>query len=673
MTGGGLKYKARGGLLALVAVVVAVTTLASSAQAYVVPGSFPVDYTLGDELEVHVNAVYSNVTVVTYDFYSYPFCSHKGKAKVDESLGEWFLGGRIRAAPFSFTFLEKEEYTKLCDKDVGKKGFSRLKNAVDKQYKVRLILDNLPVTRLSVDKFFEMMKEYGKNAILDTVDESFNYIGYSIGGKDRETGKYYVNNHLTFSVLYNDAEPRMMTNGYYMGEGGVSVEQEKGQAKEDAYNIVGFQVLPCSVSKEVQISGAFDPQECGGYSKQYVDAGTNVQYSYSVYFEKSEVTWSQRWEPFLHVRGKPMHWYSFLDSLLIILLLAILVAGILMRTVRGDIARYEQGPGEIEREDTGWKLISGDVFRAPPKAGTLTTYIGSGVQISACLFISLALMAFGLISPVKRGALMTWILVTYFLLAVLGGYVGVKFHIDITRSKDGWRLISLRISLFLAGIVIAILTLLNIVLGAAKSTQGIPFLPMFFLFLMWVLLSVPLTFVGGYFASKKEPVKYPVRTNQIPREIVNKSTSVITHPLFIVFLSGLLPFGVMYVDLYFIFSAMFEHLYYYAFGFLFGMTFITAIACIEMSIVSTYMILCIEDYRWWWRSFFAGGSVALYFALYGLSYLIFDSGLEGSLSKFVFLCYLSIMSTIVYISMGALSFAVSYVFVRKIYGAIKAD
>ena len=51
MTGGGLKYKARGGLLALVAVVVAVTTLASSAQAYVVPGSFPVDYTLGDELE----------------------------------------------------------------------------------------------------------------------------------------------------------------------------------------------------------------------------------------------------------------------------------------------------------------------------------------------------------------------------------------------------------------------------------------------------------------------------------------------------------------------------------------------------------------------------------------------------------------------------------------------
>ena len=658
---------------------------------------------------MHVNAVYSNVTVVTYDYYSYPFCEHEGKARVDESLGEWFLGGRIRGAPFSFTFLKREEYTQLCSREIGKKGeprslpclpahrippssagrpwsltssslslslssgYSRLKNGVDKQYRVRLILDNLPVTRLSVDKFFEMIKEYGKNAILDTVDESFSYIGYAIGGKDE--GGYYVNNHLTFSVLYNDAEPQTMTKGFYMGEGGVNVEQTKDDDKTDKYNIVGFQVLPCSVESDVAKlwPKGFDPQECGSYKKQYVKPGTTVNYSYSVYFEKSEVTWSQRWEPFLHVRGKPMHWYSFLDSLLIIMLLAILVAGILMRTVRGDIARYEQGPGEIEREDTGWKLISGDVFRTPPSPGSLVTYIGAGVQVSACLFISLAFMAFGLISPVKRGALMTWILVTYFLLAVFGGYVGVKFHIDITRSRDGWRLIALRVSLFLGGIVISILTLLNIVLGAAKSTQGIPFLPMFLLFLMWVGLSIPLTFVGGYFASKKEPVKYPVRTNQIPREIVNKPTSVIAHPMFIVFLSGLLPFGVMYVDLYFIFSAMFEHLYYYAFGFLFGMTFITAIACIEMSIVSTYMILCIEDYRWWWRSFYAGGSVALYFALYGLSYLIFDSGLEGSLSKFVFICYLAIMSTIVYVSMGALSFAVSYVFVRKIYAAIKAD
>uniref|UniRef100_A0A7S2Z4Z8 Transmembrane 9 superfamily member n=1 Tax=Chloropicon laureae TaxID=464258 RepID=A0A7S2Z4Z8_9CHLO len=653
-----------------VVAVALVALLAGTAHAYVVPGSFPQEYSLGDNLDVNVNALYSNVTAVTYDFYSFPFCSHEGKARVDESLGEWFLGGRIRGAPFSFTFLKQEDKLTLCEKQIGKKGFAKLREGIDKQYRVRLILDNLPVTRLSVDKFFEMMKEYGKDAVFDTVDDSFSYIGYGIGGK--EGNKYWVYNHLTFSVLYNDAEAKTMTKGFYMGEG-MAVQTAEDVDTEDMYNIVGFQVLPCSVDKDVLESADFDPQNCSEYPKQYVSAGSNIQYSYSVYYEKSEVTWSQRWEPFLHVRGKPMHWYSFLDSLLIAMLLAILVASILLRTVRGDIARYEQGPGEIEREDTGWKLISGDVFRPPPSPGSLCTYIGAGVQVAACLFISLAFMALGLISPVKRGALMTWILVTYFMLAVLGGYAGVRYHVNITRSKEGWRLLAMRISLFLGGIVIAILTLLNIVLGAAKSTQGIPFLPMFFLFLMWVLLSIPLCFVGGYFASKRDPCDYPVRTNQIPREIVNKPTSIVAHPLFIVFLAGLLPFGVMYVDLYFIFSAMFEHLYYYAFGFLFGMVAITAIVCIEMSIVSTYMILCIEDYRWWWRSFYAGGSVALYFALYGLSYLIFDSGLVGGLSRFVFLCYLSIMSTIVYVSMGSLSFCVAYLFVRKIYAAIKAD
>ena len=46
-----------------------------------------------------------------------------------------------------------------------------MKDAVDKLYRVRLILDNLPVTRLSVDRFFELIKEYGESAIFDTVDK----------------------------------------------------------------------------------------------------------------------------------------------------------------------------------------------------------------------------------------------------------------------------------------------------------------------------------------------------------------------------------------------------------------------------------------------------------------------------------------------------------------------
>ena len=209
-------------------------------------------------------------------YYSMPFCPHEGKAKVDESLGEWFLGGRIRGAPFDFTFLKKEEYTPLCKKEMGRKDVRHLKNTIDQKYRVRLILDNLPVTRLSVDKFFELAEEYGKNAIFDTVDESFSYIGYPIGGKDGD--KYYVNNHLTFSILYNDAEAKTITKGFYIGEAGV-VEEEEAKDTEGKYNIVGFQVLPCSVEKHILESPSFKPEDCGMYDKQYVSPGTEVTYS----------------------------------------------------------------------------------------------------------------------------------------------------------------------------------------------------------------------------------------------------------------------------------------------------------------------------------------------------------------------------------------------------------
>lgn len=32
-------------------------------------------------------------------------------------------------------------------------------------------------------------------------------------------------------------------------------------------------------------------------------------------------------------------------------------------------------------EESGWKLVHGDVFRPPPRAGLLAVYLGTGVQV----------------------------------------------------------------------------------------------------------------------------------------------------------------------------------------------------------------------------------------------------------------------------------------------------
>ena len=46
-------------------------------------------------------------------------------------------------------------------------------------------------------------------------------------------------------------------------------------------------------------------------------------------------------------------------------------------------------------EESGWKMVSGDVFRAPKDAMLLCVQLGSGVQIILSAFITLFFAALG--------------------------------------------------------------------------------------------------------------------------------------------------------------------------------------------------------------------------------------------------------------------------------------
>ena len=52
-----------------------------------------------------------------------------------------------------------------------------------------------------------------------------------------------------------------------------------------------------------------------------------------------------------------------------------------------------------------------------------------------------------------------------------------------------------------------------------KSSGAVPFMTMFAQLVLWFGFSVPLVFLGAYFAVRRIPVELPVRTNHIPPQI----------------------------------------------------------------------------------------------------------------------------------------------------------
>lgn len=75
---------------------------------------------------------------------------------------------------------------------------------------------------------------------------------------------------------------------------------------------------------------------------QEVTEGADIVYTYDVEWKESDITWVSRWDAYLKMPGGKVHWFSILNSIMVILVMACIVAMILLRTIRRDLARYEQ-------------------------------------------------------------------------------------------------------------------------------------------------------------------------------------------------------------------------------------------------------------------------------------------------------------------------------------------
>ncbi|KAJ1280770.1 hypothetical protein BS78_04G258300 [Paspalum vaginatum] len=632
-------------------------------EAFYLPGSYMHTYQQGEEIGAKVNSLTSIETELPFSYYSLPYCQPKGGIKKSaENLGELLMGDQIDNSPYRFRVNVNESLYLCTTNALDEADVKLLKQRSRDLYQVNMILDNLPVRRFTE-----------QNGM------TIQWTGYPVGYIPEGTTDVYIINHLKFKVLvhkYEGGKVKVVGTGE-----GMEVISETDNDANLGYEIVGFEVVPCSLKRDpeamlkLKMYDKIEPVNCPVEleKSQLIREKEQITFTYEVEFVTSDIRWPSRWDAYLKMEGSKIHWFSIMNSLMVILFLAGIVFVIFLRTVRRDLTRYEEldkeAQAQMNEELSGWKLVVGDVFREPTSSKLLCVMIGDGVQILGMAIVTIFFAAFGFMSPASRGMLLTGMIVLYMLLGVVAGYAAVRLWRTIKGTSEGWRAVSWSTACFFPGIVFIVLTVLNFMLWTRNSTGALPISLFFGLLSLWFCVSVPLTLLGGFFGTRAEPIEFPVRTNQIPREIPTKKYSW----LFILG-AGTLPFGTLFIELFFILSSIWLGRFYYVFGFLLVVLLLLVVVCAEVSVVLTYMHLCAEDWRWWWKAFFASATVALYVFLYSINYLVFDlRSLSGPVSAMLYIGYSFIVSLAIMLATGTVGFLTSFSFVHYLFASVKID
>eukprot|EP01038_Epipyxis_sp_PR26KG_P008129 gene8129-11007_t len=569
-------------------------------------------YSTHDRVGIVANTVgpFNNPTE-TYPFYSLPFCSNTGRQRRHkQDLGETLSGSRKTATPYEVTYLDPIPWRSLCEEYLDASDLKELKDAIEADYFFEMFIDDLPMW----------------GYIGEVVHEEF-LLGKSIQG-----ARVYVYPHLHFSIGFN-----------------------------------GDQIVTANVTTD---------------AKRRVDvtdttAGQEVVFSYTVeWVHTPEIKFEDRMKRYADSTFLPttfeIHWLSIINSFVLVLLLTAFLAIILMRILKKDFSKYmEIDEDELTEEESGWKMIHGDVFRFPPMSNLFSAFIGSGAQIFTTGFLLLVSVLVGAFKATKRGAILTAVILIYAVCGLFGGMVAGRLFKQLKGKSWVWNVI-LTASVFPVPLLLVFM-LVNSVASYNQSTAALPVTTIMLMVAIGLFVHFPLTVVGAIVGRNlTDDFKPPSRTNKVPRE-VPQLNAWYKHPFAQLFMAGFLPFSAIYIELHYIFASIWGHKIYTLFGILF-LAFIMLVTVTSfITIALLYFQLAREDHRWWWSSFFNGGATGLFVYIYSFYYFFHRSNMNGFLQISYYFGYMGIVSYAFFMMLGFVGFYSSFAFVNYIYGAVKTD
>jgi transmembrane 9 superfamily protein 2/4 len=341
----------------------------SLTSAFYLPGVAPTSYDEGQAVPLYVNHLTPGIArhddqlhaVLSYDYYDpiFHFCQEKeGARDIRESLGSIIFGDRIRTSPFELYMAKNETCKAVCEEvTFGPRDGRFTNNRISQGYNINWIVDGLPAAMLNLD------------AITKT---EFYSPGFLLGAVD-DSGQPVLHNHYDIIIDYHRV----------------------GLSAANKLRVVGVLVQPDSRgTSKIVGEGQVDCGEGGPPMILSEEKETGVTWTYSVYWRESNTAWATRWDKYLHVFDPKIHWFSLINSSVFVFFLVGMVSMILLRALKKDIARYNRldsinledlnGTSAVEdgiQEDSGWKLVHGDVFRCPKSPLLLSVLLGNGTQL----------------------------------------------------------------------------------------------------------------------------------------------------------------------------------------------------------------------------------------------------------------------------------------------------
>ncbi|PRP79188.1 transmembrane nine 1 [Planoprotostelium fungivorum] len=543
----------------------------------------------------------------TYEYFSLPFCSPEKKIERKENLGEALQGYELRGSPIKIQYKVDVPTKSICGpRTLSKKDVERFDYAIRRSYWYQMFLDDLPIWGMVGEIAGEAQKGRGASKSKDL--SLFTYQNITI---------------------------------YYNRDQIIEVHLRSGDL--------------------VKIPNP--------------SAELDVDFTYSIKWIATDESYLHRFDKYLEHNffEHKIHWFSIFNSFMMVIFLVGLVAMILTRTLRNDYARYakddDMEEGQDLGEESGWKQVHGDVFRPPHHLVFFSALVGTGHQLSILVFVVVFGSAVGTTLHLYelyaiRGTSVTIFVVLYALSSFVGGYGGGGFY-SRNEGKHWIKVMVLTAGLF-PGTCCMVGSVLNVIAVSYGSLSTVPFGTMFAMFSLWLFLVVPLTLLGTIVGRNwNGKPNNPCRINPVPRQIPEKRWYL--SPSAVVLLGGLLPFGSIFIENYFVFTSFWHYKYYYVYGFMLLVYIMLIVMTICVTIVSTYFLLNSEDYRWHWSSFLSSASTAFYVFLYSIYYFFYRTKMTGLLQITFYFGYTFMFCLGLGILCGSIGFIGTSVFVKHIY------